>query len=76
MKPKPIFTIGFPSSFRHGNHYERARVHLQKEFPDYHIICYPAATYQFQAFYDKDFKESSLEEIKSIISAKMEEVHR
>ena len=76
MNSKPIFTIGFPSGSRNGNPYERARVQLQNQLPDYHIICYPAATYQFQAFYDKDFNESSLEEIKALIAAKMEEVQK
>ena len=69
---KPIFTIGFPSQTTK-EAYEETLKEIDKRkdlLEDYHVICYinpSPEDFHFNAFYEKDFDEVKLEELKQFI---------
>lgn len=67
MRPKPIFTVGLPSTLG-----PDALHHISKEmtqnYSDYHVLVHTQVTSNdviFQAFYPKDFDEVAFQELKA-----------
>ncbi len=69
---KPILTIGLPDSMNRERSSEISE-NLQKKLSDYHVLVYPTKEEEikFQTFYDKDFTEVNLEELKQLIKEEM-----
>ena len=70
--PKPIFTIGLPSQTTR-EAYEETLKNIENKgvlTEDYHVICYinpSSEDFHFKTFYEKDFDEVKLEELKQFI---------
>lgn len=72
MRPKPIFTIGLPSTLGGSSISKEAIDSISKmiseKFQDYNVLTYTQETTSdpvFQAFYPKDFDEVAFQELKS-----------
>lgn len=70
--PKPIFIIGLPSQTTREAYEETSKeIDRRKDFlEDYHVLVYinsSSEDFHFNTFYEKDFDEVKLEELKQFI---------
>ena len=70
--PKPIFTIGLPSQTTREAYEETSKeIGRRKDLlEDYHVLVYinpKSEDFHFKTFYEKDFDEGKLEELKQFI---------
>lgn len=73
--PKPIFTIGLPSQTTREAYEETSKeIGRRKDLlEDYHVLVYinpKSEDFHFNTFYEKDFDEVKLEELKQFIQDK------
>lgn len=70
--PKPIFTIGLPSQTTR-EAYEKTSKEIGRRkdlLEDYHVLVYinpRSEDFHFKTFYEKDFDEVKLEELKQFV---------